>query len=375
MDRYSVLAIPFNLRYIQKIRCRRDVVQTLIYSKKVVILVLYLYTLVTDNLSQNAMNFIKPLFLIILMVFVSCSSNENDDSQANIGVVNFLNEVVNIMEVNSINRNTIDWSNFRNQVLEKGSTVQRIDQTDDALRLALVLLGDNHSSIRKQNGTFVTGSNANCPPSSLETVATPDNIGYIQVRSFGGADPEAVVAFAENIQEDIRTQDNQGITGWIVDLRNNTGGNMWPMLAGIGPILGEGTVGYFIGPDNSRQVWSFSGGAAILSSRPLARVSDNYELLNPNPKVAVLLNKAVASSGEAIAISFIGRENTMSFGSETCGLSTANLAFTLSNGWILALTTSYMADRNQNVFGVPITPDTPTTNRTIVQDAINYLNN
>ena len=375
MDLYSVLALPFNPCHFHKIGCRLDVAQTLIYSKKVVILVLYLYTLVTDNLSQNAMNFIKPLFLIILMVFVSCSSSENDDPPANEEVVNFLIEVVNFMEVNSINRNTIDWSNFRNQVLEKGSIAQRIDQTDDALRLALVLLGDNHSFIRKQNGTFITGSNVNCPPSSLETVATPENIGYVQVRSFSGADQGAVVAFAENIQEDIRTQDNQDITGWIVDLRNNTGGNMWPMLAGIGPILGEGTVGYFIGPDNSRQVWSFSDGAAILGSRPLVKVSENYELLNPNPKVAVLLNTAVISSGEAIAISFIGRENTMSFGSETCGLSTANSAFALSNGWTLLLTTAYMADRNQNVFGVPITPDTPATNRTIVQDAINYLNN
>ncbi|UOY07309.1 S41 family peptidase [Muricauda sp. SCSIO 64092] len=321
------------------------------------------------------MNCIKPFFLIILIVFVSCSSNEDDDPQANEEVVNFLNEVVNIMGMYSINRDTIDWSNFRNQVLEKGSTAQRIDQTDDALRLALVLLGDNHSSIRKQNGTFVTGSNVNCPPPPLETVATPDDIGYIRVRSFGGVDPEAVVAFAENIQEDIRTQDNQDITGWIVDLRNNTGGNMWPMLAGIGPILGEGTVGHFVGPDNSRYVWSFSDGVAILDSRPLVRVSENYELLNPNPKVAVLLNKAVISSGEAIAISFIGRENTMSFGSETCGLSTANSGFTLSNGWTLGLTTAYMADRNQNVFGEPITPDTPATNRTIVQDAINYLRN
>ena len=31
-------------------------------------------------------------------------------------------------------------------------------------------------------------------------------------------------------------------------LRGNGGGNMWPMIAGVGPLLGEGPLGYFIGP-------------------------------------------------------------------------------------------------------------------------------
>jgi carboxyl-terminal processing protease len=150
---------------------------------------------------------------------------------------------------------------------------------------------------------------------------------------------------------------------------------MWPMLAGIGPILGEGIAGYFIGPDNARQAWSFSGGAAIIDTNTLVQVSVNYELLNPNPKVALLINNAVISSGEAIAISFVGRENTMIFGSETCGLSTANDEFNLSDGSTLFLTIAYMADRDQNIFGVPITPDTPAADETIIQDAIDYLNN
>jgi C-terminal processing protease CtpA/Prc len=34
--------------------------------------------------------------------------------------------------------------------------------------------------------------------------------------------------------------DQGNLAGWIVDLRNNGGGNMWPMLTGIGSILGEG---------------------------------------------------------------------------------------------------------------------------------------
>ena len=321
------------------------------------------------------MKYFKSLFFFILLVIVACSSNDDYNLQTNDEVVSFLNDIVDIMEANSINRNSIDWSDFRSQVLGRASSATSIAQADDALRLALILLEDNHSFIRKQNGSFISGSNVNCQPSSLEIVTTPDNIGYIQVGSYSGTNQEATIAFAESIQEAISTQDNQDITGWIVDLRNNTGGNMWPMLAGVGPILGEGTAGYFIGPDNSRQTWSFSNGGAILGSNIVVQVSENYELLNPNPKVAVLINKAVISSGEAIAVSFIGRENTRSFGSETCGLSTANSGFDLSDGSRLFLTTAYMADRNENVFGVPIIPDTPATDESIIQNAVDYLNN
>ncbi|QLG46626.1 S41 family peptidase [Costertonia aggregata] len=320
------------------------------------------------------MNRIKLFFIVILGVFASCGSDENDIPPANTKVVSFLNEVVDIMETYSINRNTIDWNDFRSKVLERGSRAESISQTEEALRLALVLLGDNHSSIRKQNGFFISESNVRCRPLPLETVVTPDNIGYIRVASFSGTDMEAVVSFAERLQETIRIRDSKDITGWIVDLRNNTGGNMWPMLVGIGPILGEGIVGHFIGPDNFIQEWSFLDGVAMLDSNIMVQVSENYKLFNPNPKVAVLLNKAVISSGEAIAISFIGRENTMSFGAETCGLSTANAGFELSNGWFLALTTSDMADREQNVFGGPIVPDMLSSEKAIIRNAIVYLN-
>ena len=325
------------------------------------------------------MKSVKLLFLLGLFACAGCSSSSDEETapapRINGEVAGLLNQAVNIMEENSINKNTIDWNAFRNQVLERGRSAQNISQADDALRLALTLLGDNHSFIRKPNGSIISGANINCPLSALEAVNTPGNIGYVQLPSFSG-DQQALIDFAEGIQQSIAAQDSPDILGWIVDLRNNTGGNMWPMLAGIGPILGEGIAGYFIDADNSRLTWSYSNGSAVLNlQNNRVSVANPYELINPNPKVAVLLNKAVASSGEAIAVSFVGRANTMRFGGETCGLSSSNSGFDITNGYTLLLTTAYLADRNQNVFGVPIAPDTPATDETIIQEAINYLSN
>jgi len=320
---------------------------------------------------MKKLNLILPVFLLLV---AACNRDSNEPE--NINVENFLNEVVDIMERHSINRNNIDWADFRSQILNSGMTAQSVNQTDEALQLALELLGDNHSFIRRQNGRVVSGAAINCPQSNVPAPNLPDNVGYIKVSSFSGSDNAVNVAFAEDIQAQIRNRDDQDIAGWIVDLRGNTGGNMWPMLAGIGPVLGEGLAGHFIDPNGVEEPWSYSNGAARLNQNNIVSVSDPYELINPDPKVAVLLDQAVISSGEAIAIAFIGRSNTRHFGTPSCGLSTANTTFSLPDGSSLFLTTAYMADREKNLFGGPVAPDvTPSGGDNIIVAATDYILN
>lgn len=319
---------------------------------------------------MKKLNLILPVFLLLV---AACNHDSNEPE--NISVENFLNEVVDIMERHSINRNTIDWDDFRSQILNSGMTAQSVNQTDEALQLALELLGDNHSFIRRQNGRVVSGAAINCQQSNIPAPNLPDNVGYIRVSSFSGSDNTVNVAFAEDIQAQIRNRDNQDIAGWIVDLRGNTGGNMWPMLAGIGPVLGEGLAGHFIGPNGTEEPWSYANGSSRLNQIPVVKVSDPYELLNPDPRVAVLLDQAVISSGEAIAIAFIGRANTRHFGTASCGLSTANTTFSLPDGSSLFLTTAYMADREKNLFGGPVAPDVPGGGSEMITAAIDYILN
>ena len=87
------------------------------------------------------------------------------------------------------------------------------------------------------------------------------------------------------------------------------------------------------------------------------------------------MDNGIASSGELIAISFIGRENTRSFGASTCGLSTSNSPFKLSDNYSLNLTTAYLADRNNNLYGITVDPDIVTTNEDIIQNAVEWIEN
>jgi len=96
-----------------------------------------------------------------------------------------------------------------------------------------------------------------------------DGVGYIELPQFftSFTDQEKAKAesdrYAERVQTLIRELDQDHISGWIVDIRLNNGGNMWPMLAGIGPILGEGKVGRMISSSGSFEFEYRKGGAGV----------------------------------------------------------------------------------------------------------------
>jgi C-terminal processing protease CtpA/Prc len=204
----------------------------------------------------------------------------------------------------------------------------------------------------------------------------PPDVGYVRIAAFSSAAPGADRAFADGIQDQIRGADRANLSGWIVDVRGNGGGNMWPMVAGVAPVLGEGIAGYFMPPVGSPTDWSVRGSAALNGSSEIVRTSSPYTLLMPGlPRVAVLTDNLVASSGEAVVVSFRARPNTRSFGSMTCGVSTANSGFRLSDGSTLQLTVALMADRTRTAYGVQIVPDETVDGigDAVVQRAIAWL--
>jgi carboxyl-terminal processing protease len=286
----------------------------------------------------------------------------------------YLNEVLTVMETNSINRGRINWSDFRLQVLARAQAAQSIPDTYPAISVALGLLDDHHSFYTSATGSFIGNpSSPRCAAPAAAIPVVPADVGYVRIAAFGGPD---VQGFADSVQGQIRAADRADLAGWVVDLRGNTGGNMWPMLAGVGPVLGGGIAGYFFPPSGSSSTWTYSSGLSALNGVTQAAVSSPYVLMRPSPRVAVLIDSLVASSGEAIAISFRARPNTRSFGAATCGLSTANGSYRLSDGAMLLLTTALMADRTGMSYGNPIPADeTVAGDAAVVNRAIAWLRN
>ena len=265
-----------------------------------------------------------------------------------------LAEVSAIIKKNSIYSGSMDWSEIEK---ESGS----LHWTEnDSINYSLVFrfftgklreAGDRHSH-------FYTKSVSNYVKTQIP-VLQPNaqylekGIGFIKV-PYCSADQVNGIDFANKIRSEIQRIDtSHRITGWVVDLRNNTGGNMWPMLAGLNALIDDGTVGYFIYPTSKRERWISKNGRIKL---PKGKV-DTYKIRDTKVKIAVLIDSMTASSGEMTAISFIGLPNVKVFGQPSAGLTTANASFKLSDGTTLNLATVYVADRTKKPYLSVITPD------------------
>lgn len=270
----------------------------------------------------------------------------------------YLDKAIGIMEKNSIRRDRVDWPALRSRGLLLARGGKSPADTYPAIRYAIRGLGDHHSAF---NGAAAAeqwrGEGGSQPHPDLKIL--DGEVGYIAVPAYNGGDRAAISAYAGDVQGRIATIDPAARCGWIVDLRNNGGGNMWPMLSGLGPILGEGELLSLVGP-NKRSVVVYRNGQAAdrnaVAEKSTAGKSDVY-IPERAPAVAVLTSPHTGSSGEAVTIAFRGRLHTRSFGAPTAGLSTGNENFPLDDGAIMFLTTTVMADRTGREYGQAVPPD------------------
>jgi len=303
----------------------------------------------------------------------SSSSNEEAKQVETTKIAqDYLWEVIDIMRNHAITRYEVDWGALESEVSVLAANAKTIEDTYPAIERALELLGTNHSFLKVGN-TYIYPTEISC--SELLTVIPPveEDIGYIAVGGFSSSNKAYQKVFASDIQKEIEQQDSAGLRGWIVDLRDNSGGNMWPMIAGLGPLLGDGVHGHFIDPDENISEWGYRDGGSFNGTYSIVTLDSHYEVLNPTAKIAVLSSRRVASSGEATLIAFKKLPNVKIFGNDSCGLSTANRPFSLSDGSTLNLTTAFMADREQQKYGGRVPVDESVAQSAVMNKAIAWL--
>jgi carboxyl-terminal processing protease len=182
----------------------------------------------------------------------------------------------------------------------------------------------------------------------------PGNIGYVAVPGL----PASPIYnyYADIMQQIIADIDQTPTCGWVVDLQGNAGGYFWPMLAGIGAVLGEGKVGS-IAPLGDSEPWAGHDGAALMAGQLTVQVTAPNHLRRPNPPVAVLTDGRTASAAEFVTVAFRGRPNTSSFGEATWGVPTYNSGVPLADGAVIGLTEGMAEDRTGRTYDAPIPPD------------------
>jgi len=290
--------------------------------------------------------------LFIILVFIQ-DCNEKNTHNISVEALSYLNEALDILESNSIYKQKFDWEDFREDVLNHAENISSVDSTYPVIRYAIKKLGDNHSHFIVDYDSYLNKNETNYPYARL----IDDSVAYIHIPGFVG-NQFLTREYASRLYGYIQSFAQKNISGWILDLRENTGGNMWPMLAGIGPLLGEDIVGYFIDSEENYISWYCKNGSSYSDGHMICSIlGETSQISISDSKVAILIDSTTASSGEAIAVSFKGRANTKYYGKPTRGLSTGNQSFKLSNNAMLILTTTIFADRNKIKYGQSIEPD------------------
>lgn len=160
--------------------------------------------------------------------------------------------------------------------------------------------------------------------------------------------------YADTLAKGLTAARDSGACGAVVDLRGNDGGDMGPMLAGVSPLLPDGTALEFVSNAYSSPV-TIEGNGVRGGGSPTTTSGGKWDA-----PVAVLVDGDTASSAEATMLAFRGLDDSRSFGAPTAGYASANMVYDFPDGSALMLTIAKDKARTGEIFSEdPIQPDEP----------------
>ncbi|HEY4149864.1 MAG TPA: S41 family peptidase [Chitinophagaceae bacterium] len=305
------------------------------------------------------------LFLCMVTLYGHPLPEDTSKSPCQLRAMHLLDEALDLMQKHYYKKRGVDWDSLVAGAKARLCASGGCDEAYQTINWCFDQLQESHSFIMQPQRAAVynydTASLKEKPSlkdlvGEIEGRLLDDGIAYITVPWVGTTDSLICTAIADSLQGLIARLDGKGARKWIVDLRKNSGGNCWPMLAGIGPLLGDGTCGYFV--SNSERVpISYSDGAAMHGKYIRCRCTKVYKRKTDSARIAVLVGPRTCSSGEIVALAFKGKDQVSFYGQPTAGLTTANSTYMLSDKSMLVLTVCLEADRTGRVCEGKLVPD------------------
>lgn len=311
----------------------------------------------------------KYLFLFLLTAFSLNVKGQDNSGQTVDSVKNYLDRTLRIIEKNALNSSKVNWQELRNAVYKKTAGAKTYEDILPVFPYIFEQIDDHHGSLNFKNKTYGwagkdqpkvnnTIKEATKKYKNVRSERIGDDIGYILIPGNSDFRNQHLDSISSSIKQAIAKIHTKKIKGWIIDLRVNTGGNMYPMIAGLTDFLGTGKVGGFITSDGQPDgSWIIKDGAFYVDSIQVSPVKyEGYPIKKDLP-IAVLISGYTASSGEMTAITTIGRKNAVLIGEPSAGYTTTNLGFELNSYSGLNLAVDYATDRKGRVYPKNIRPD------------------
>lgn len=204
---------------------------------------------------------------------------------------------------------------------------------------------DGHTFFSPKTSTSTVQSSSSLTPQPLPCAeVSSDGIAVIELPFCILEDgTDYVAAGLKELAECVK----KAPKAWVIDLRLNDGGNMWPMLDVVAPLLETTTPGAFLFHRPSR---------STIKKHWQVEAPRHLEVPRGQP-VIVWSSKITGSSGEMVSISFHGRPNTLFLGDRTAGVPTCNTDIPVGKFGSFFLTNGRCMDRNGELYFDPIQPD------------------
>jgi len=294
--------------------------------------------------------------ILIVITIISCNRKLNVAQTT-------LHQIITYTEENSLYRNEVEWDTLKPQIISQAKEAKSISDISPALKYMLKALGDEHGQVIFKNqmiGNYygpLKKHHKNMEIEVYNELQSGDmykfhsqllkgSIGYVRIVSLPMGDNENM---AKEIQDEVCKLSENGAESWIIDLRYNTGGNLMPMAEGLALIIGDDSVGGARGlTEEESLIWRIKDGDFYIDDYSVRLKNDCN--VPASSKVAVLVSSYTASSGEALAVIFKGRENTKLFGQKTFGFVTGNDYQFLNDSIAVNLSVNYYHDRNGIVY-------------------------
>ncbi|MCQ2187948.1 MAG: S41 family peptidase [Bacteroidales bacterium] len=278
----------------------------------------------------------KMFILILVISFVSLLMIGCNGS---VTPQRYVHKALAIMDKTALFAEGPLWDEAKKRALS--SAPEMMDEAYEIVREALETAGGKHSFLMESS---IVQYNDTIQWKMPAIEMTDDSILVITVLEFSGNETQAK-QYAQTLQDGI-SSDARNV---ILDLRGNTGGNMYPMIAGVNALLPEGIILKF----KKR-----NGRESNLTADYVAKEQGVERKATISPQIAILTDGDTASSGEALLICFRGLSNVRTFGSPTAGYASANRTFDMGDGSKLVITSSCDVARTGEVFcDDPIVPD------------------
>ncbi|MGA0235076.1 MAG: S41 family peptidase [Alphaproteobacteria bacterium] len=192
-----------------------------------------------------------------------------------------------------------------------------------------------------QESFDVTVTRGNIPLMSVRTIIEDGDIGYIRINRFLGTTGKSLETEIAKLQEEAEENDVE-LVGYILDLRNNPGGNLNQSIRVADAFLEQGEIVSVRNRDSAEDASYFAEKGDLINGKPLV----------------VLINGGSASASEIVAGALQDHKRGILLGTPTFGKGSVQTLIGLGDQGGLRLTTArYYTPSGDSIQAKGIEPD------------------